>query len=176
MDSLPPIYIQSICTDIEKESSYKLISTPNVVILADVLEHTRDPINCLKSLLHHLEPGTRVVLSVPNVAHFYVRMMLLAGKFNYTDRGILDRTHLRFFTYSTLHQLCEQCFVRVNQVDSTPVPLPLIYPIFKEGEYLYFLHKLNAGVAMLIKRFFAYQFICYGTWLGKKQELHSNHL
>jgi 2-polyprenyl-3-methyl-5-hydroxy-6-metoxy-1,4-benzoquinol methylase len=71
------------------------------VVLADVLEHLPDPVRVLRSVHSLLNPGARIVVSVPNVAHVSVRAQLLFGRFRYSARGILDRTHLRFFTQRT---------------------------------------------------------------------------
>jgi 2-polyprenyl-3-methyl-5-hydroxy-6-metoxy-1,4-benzoquinol methylase len=69
----------------------------DVVLLLDVLEHLRDPGNVLKRAAQLLAPGGQIIASIPNVTHGAVRLSLLRGKFTYTDAGLLDRTHLRFF-------------------------------------------------------------------------------
>ena len=73
----------------------------DVIVFADVLEHLRDPERVLRSLAPFLARGGRVLASIPNVAHWSIRWRLLAGRWQYQDRGILDRTHLRFFTRET---------------------------------------------------------------------------
>ena len=73
-----------------------------LVVCADVLEHTPDPVSVLKRLREAATTEMRRSSSrVPNVAHLAVRMMLLFGYFPKMDRGILDRTHLQFFTKDT---------------------------------------------------------------------------
>lgn len=79
----------------------------DVIVAADVLEHTRDPLRILTSLREFLTPDGFFVISVPNVAHGSVRLALLAGRFEYRDIGLMDRTHLRFFTRETLEQLLD---------------------------------------------------------------------
>ena len=79
-------------------------ATFDVIVAADVLEHLRDPSSCLQACLDHLAPGGEVVLSIPNVAHVDVRLALLRGEFEYQSWGLLDGTHLRFFTRRTLGQ------------------------------------------------------------------------
>lgn len=75
-----------------------------VVVLADVVEHVRDPHAVLVALRERvLSPGGRIVLSVPNVAHGSVRLGLLLGAFERDEQGILDRTHLHFWTRDTFH-------------------------------------------------------------------------
>ncbi len=79
--------------------------TFDVVLYGDVLEHLLDPEEVLRKTTRVLAPGGYVVASIPNVAHASVRLTLLHGNFRYTDVGLLDRTHLRFFTRETVAQL-----------------------------------------------------------------------
>jgi 2-polyprenyl-3-methyl-5-hydroxy-6-metoxy-1,4-benzoquinol methylase len=73
------------------------------ILFADVLEHLPNPGEMLLIARKGLAPGGTIVASVPNVAHFFVRMKLLCGRFDYRDCGIMDATHLRWFTSKTLH-------------------------------------------------------------------------
>ena len=66
-----------------------------------MLEHTPDPVAVLKQLREAATDDATFIISVPNVAHLAVRLMLLFGKFPKMERGILDRTHLQFFTKDT---------------------------------------------------------------------------
>lgn len=77
----------------------------DVVVFADVLEHLTDPLAVLRQAPSLLAPGGSVVVSIPNVAHGAVRLALLAGRFEYRDVGLLDETHLRFFTRSSVEEL-----------------------------------------------------------------------
>jgi methionine biosynthesis protein MetW len=78
----------------------------DVVVLADVLEHVAAPGEFLGLAIAALKPGGLILLSVPNVAHWTVRLNLLRGRFDYTETGILDATHLRWFTEKTIRALC----------------------------------------------------------------------
>lgn len=141
------------------------LPTPQAVILADILEHLPDPETVLQDLLRqYAKPGTPVIISLPNVAHLYVRLSLLLGKFDYSDRGILDRTHLRFFTLKTARQLCLNCNIRIQSVSVTPVPLPLVHPAFGEGRWLFPIHQLSASLASMFKGLLAFQFIFRGVY------------
>lgn len=73
----------------------------DVIVFADVIEHLREPDDALRRLVAYLGPDGRVLASIPNIAHWSIRWRLLAGRWDYQDRGILDRTHLRFFTRRT---------------------------------------------------------------------------
>ncbi len=75
------------------------------VLAADVLEHVVDADAFLESVLRHLSPGGHLVLSVPNVAYVTLRTSLARGRFDYTDTGLLDRTHVRFYTKRSLGAL-----------------------------------------------------------------------
>jgi methionine biosynthesis protein MetW len=77
----------------------------DVVVLADVLEHLVDPIELLEQIKSALVPGGRVLASIPNVAHWSIRLRLLAGKFDYKPMGIMDATHLRWFTRRAVRRL-----------------------------------------------------------------------
>lgn len=74
----------------------------DVLIFADVLEHLRNPVDVLQRSLPLLKPSGSVVISIPNISHSAVSLALLEGRFEYRDLGLLDSTHLRFFTRSTL--------------------------------------------------------------------------
>lgn len=70
----------------------------DIVLFADVLEHLTDPAHILEQVKSALAPNGRVLASIPNVAHWSVRLRLLAGVFEYQPTGIMDATHLRWFT------------------------------------------------------------------------------
>lgn len=72
------------------------------VILADVLEHLVDPWSFLERLRGVLAPGAMVIASIPNIANLWLLDELAAGRFDYAADGLLDRTHLRFFTRATI--------------------------------------------------------------------------
>ncbi len=78
---------------------------PDCVIFADVLEHLEDPWGVLRSWSGRLAPGGCILASIPNVAHHTVVRGLVKGRFDYADAGILDRTHLRFFTRASIYEL-----------------------------------------------------------------------
>jgi GT2 family glycosyltransferase len=74
-------------------------------ICGDVLEHLKDPQAFLARLRKHLTPDAVLVANVPNVAHWSIIVQLLQGRFTYDDNGLLDRTHLRFFTPESLKDM-----------------------------------------------------------------------
>jgi 2-polyprenyl-3-methyl-5-hydroxy-6-metoxy-1,4-benzoquinol methylase len=87
----------------------------DVVLLGDVLEHLVDPGDLLARCGDLLKGGGYVVASIPNVAHGSVRLALLAGRFPYTEWGLLDRTHLRFFDKESLETLFDQAGYAIRE-------------------------------------------------------------
>jgi len=158
-------YHSSEQMDIEQPPFPAFPHPPDILVLADVLEHTRDPETCLRNLLEtYLHSGGWIIVSVPNIANVFIRWSLLWGRFDYTERGILDRTHLRFFTLKSILKLLQSIHLNVVQVAATPIPLPLVNSIFEEGHLLWFLHQTNALAARWFPTFFGYQFILYGSY------------
>jgi 2-polyprenyl-3-methyl-5-hydroxy-6-metoxy-1,4-benzoquinol methylase len=95
----------------------------DVVLCGDVIEHLRDPGAALARLRPFLKPSGTLVVSTPNIANWAMRLSLLAGRWRYTDRGFLDRTHTHLFTRRTLVETIDQAGYRVERVDfSVPVP------------------------------------------------------
>jgi 2-polyprenyl-3-methyl-5-hydroxy-6-metoxy-1,4-benzoquinol methylase len=87
-------------------------------VVADVLEHLRDPWGALTDLVAVLRPGGWVVASVPNVRVFTVLLPLVRkGRFEYKEAGVLDRTHLRFFTRSSAIALVEGSGLAVESIE-----------------------------------------------------------
>lgn len=107
------------------------------VILADVLEHLVDPWSVLRALKSRLSPAGVVVASVPNVRHYHVWAPLaLYGRWDYSEWGLLDSTHLRFFTRSTLSEMFRWAGydMHVNGAN------------YQAGRYLLALNKLTCGL------------------------------
>jgi 2-polyprenyl-3-methyl-5-hydroxy-6-metoxy-1,4-benzoquinol methylase len=80
----------------------------DVIVAADVLEHLKNPLSLLHLLRPFLEADGYFVISVPNVAHGSVRLALLTGHFDYREVGLLDSTHLRFFTRESFERLLDE--------------------------------------------------------------------
>jgi O-antigen biosynthesis protein len=95
----------------------------DVVVLGDVLEHLRDPLGSLRQAARKLKPSGSVVTSLPNVAHGDVRIGLMQGQFRYRTTGLLDRTHLRFFTLESIRDLLTQAGLVVVDTRRAIVPL-----------------------------------------------------
>jgi 2-polyprenyl-3-methyl-5-hydroxy-6-metoxy-1,4-benzoquinol methylase len=131
----------------------------DLIICGDVLEHLKDPARVLRGLRSLLKPEGKMIISVPNIAHAWIRFQVLLGRFEYTDRGILDRTHLHFYTRSSFRRFLQQEGMEVEKLISAPVPLPLVVPRRLQGKVFNFTHSLNAITARMWSTLFAYQFI-----------------
>jgi 2-polyprenyl-3-methyl-5-hydroxy-6-metoxy-1,4-benzoquinol methylase len=91
----------------------------DVVIFGDVLEHLRDPLAVLRKARPLLARGGSVVVSIPNVAHAAVRLALLKGRWEYRSLGLLDDTHLRFFTRESLREMLYKAGLSLVEVRRT---------------------------------------------------------
>lgn len=85
------------------------------IIFADVLEHIYDPWKALKSASELLNTNGSIWISIPNVAHNSVLIDLLNNKFTYNEVGLLDNTHIRFFTYNSLKHMIDKCGLVINR-------------------------------------------------------------
>lgn len=92
----------------------------DVIIFSDVLEHLAAPADMLRLAAGALAPGGFIMASVPNVAHWTVRLKLLIGRFDYKPAGIMDATHLRWFTRKTFRKLFESQGFRVLAFEPAP--------------------------------------------------------
>jgi len=100
--------------DVEKDAFDKLAGVFDVITFGDVLEHLVTPGEVLRKSRDYLGPDGYVLISLPNVAHYRVRLALLQGRFDYEEQGILDRTHLRFFTLRNARRMIEDAGFEVQ--------------------------------------------------------------
>ena len=143
----------------------------DVLVCADVLEHVPDSEALLPRLLRtYLRANGMAIVSLPNVAHWFVRASLMLGRWEYADKGILDRTHLRFFTGSSAERLLAGAGLRVTLRQSTPLPLPVVNPAFARGRPLYPLHALSARLTTLYPALLAYQYVFSGEWSSEGEQ------
>jgi cyclopropane fatty-acyl-phospholipid synthase-like methyltransferase len=95
--------------DIEQDESRSTLGQFDLILLLDVLEHLRDPWTTLRSLVaNNLTKGGTVITSIPNARNHALLVQLLRGDFKYMESGVLDKTHLRFFTKKSMHRLIEE--------------------------------------------------------------------
>jgi len=129
------------------------------ILLLDILEHLRSPERILKECHGFLKPGGAVLVSVPNVANIVIRLQLLFGRFEYAERGILDRTHVRFFTRKTARRLLRDNGYRIAEERSTVIPIDLALDIASGGRLHAFLNRCLIWITWMFPSLFAYQFV-----------------
>jgi 2-polyprenyl-3-methyl-5-hydroxy-6-metoxy-1,4-benzoquinol methylase len=104
----------------------------DVIIFADVLEHLAWPIGVLRGYLDLLKEGGSVIVSLPNVGLWSVRLNLLLGRFRYEETGVLDRTHLRFFTRRSAREMIEEAGLKVVRRTYNPGLVRPFVPLAKK--------------------------------------------
>jgi 2-polyprenyl-3-methyl-5-hydroxy-6-metoxy-1,4-benzoquinol methylase len=104
----------------------------DVIIFADVLEHLAWPIGVMRGYLDLLKEGGTVIVSLPNVGLWSVRLNLLAGRFRYQETGVLDHTHLRFFTRRTAREMIEQAGLKIVRRTYNPGLVRPFVPLAKK--------------------------------------------
>lgn len=150
-----------VIADLERIA--KLPPNCDAILLADVIEHLRDPAALLQLVRASLNPGGRVFISVPNIANLTIRIGLLFGFFIYRDRGILDSTHLRFYTMQSLRKEVEDAGFQIVELSGSAVPIRLIFgnyvplPLIRLGE------AILSPLTQLWKALLAYQLIIVAT-------------
>ncbi len=128
------------------------------ILFADVLEHLRDPTEVLRRVLPCLTSSGEIIISLPNVANLFIRLQLMFGRFEYAERGILDKTHLRFFTLDTMRQMIHDASCRILELQPTSVPLQLAVP-WTDSRVFEPLHELHFLAVRFWKTLLAYQFV-----------------
>jgi len=137
----------------------ELPSNVDAIVLADVLEHLRDPGRVLKLVRSALKDDGHAFISVPNIANITIRFGLLAGIFEYRERGILDETHVRFYTQASFLREVENAGFRILTTRGTSMPIRLKLegivpnPILRIGE------RVLSWITPLWRALFAYQIV-----------------
>ncbi len=142
--------------DFEENPIPEPLEQGDVVLILDVIEHLNSPENFLKIIYETTEANQSIkfVLTTGNVAFILVRLMLLMGQFNYGKRGILDMTHTRLFTFSSIRRLLEQYGYEITQERGIPVPFPAA---LGQNRLSRILLKLNQWAIGVSKGIFSYQ-------------------
>ena len=148
--------------DIEKLDLKEVLGDKkfDVILLGDSLEHTKNPLQVLKKIKDFIRDNGSIVCSIPNISYIITRLKLLDGDFDYTDVGLLDKTHLRFFNLSSILELLEEAgyslielkkvkeeFYLAHRIDVKQwvIPQELIDSILKDPESTTFQYILKAN-------------------------------
>ncbi len=120
IDQATKVLDETYCLNIEKDNLPFVKNSFDIIICVDILEHLFNPRKTLKKLKHYLKNDGYFVLSIPNIANIEIRLNLLLGKFNYQRTGILDNTHIKFFTQKTAKGLVQSAGLKILKIDYTP--------------------------------------------------------
>jgi 2-polyprenyl-3-methyl-5-hydroxy-6-metoxy-1,4-benzoquinol methylase len=129
------------------------------VLFMDILEHLQDPGKLLRQCRPLVAPKGIAVISVPNIANITVRAMLLLGKFEYADRGIMDRTHLHFYTHKTARRMVEENGYRVLDIKATVMPVELALGLRDENPLMKAINRILGVLTRMMPGLFGYQII-----------------
>ncbi len=132
----------------------------DVVLAADVLEHVRSPQDLISEVRANLTDDGVAVFCVPNVAQWYPRLRTLVGIFDYDQRGILDTTHIRFFTRRSLLKLIRRAGLRPTRIESVGLPFDALGVTGPKSRWLRLLDHFLVAVWPTM---FAYQFVVEAT-------------
>ena len=143
----------------------------DVVIFSDVLEHLKDPAHALQLVKPYLNADALLIASIPNVANIEVRLKLLMGKFDYERKGILDNTHLRFFTHRTAKDLIVNAGYQIKEVEYTwNWTFPRVFQtLFSLCEW-----EIRNKMTHRWPGLFAFQFVIYAAYTKETLEIEQN--
>lgn len=155
-------FAQEVIVANAEELNYRLGSGGlyDIILAADILEHLANPEFVLSKLKAAVKRDGLLVISLPNVANFYVRLNLLLGRFPYHTKGLLDQTHLRFYTLGSMRKLAVKTGWVVEQVQVTSIPIAIVFPFLRKNGFSWLLRLLN-GLTRLFRGALAYQGILY---------------
>jgi len=129
------------------------------VVIADVIEHLKNREQLLRSARRHLKPDGRLLISTPNIAIWFYRLSLLAGRFEYGPRGILDETHVHLFTQSTFRREVEKGGFRILESRTTSLPFEILFESTGQSRLVAGLSELYHLLTRIYPKMFAYQFV-----------------
>ena len=133
------------------------VSQYDQIFMLDIIEHLRDPVDFMEKL--RAATGYKrpeIVLTTANIGFFVTRIMLFFGHFNYGRKGILDRTHTRLFTFSSLRELLDETGYKVTEVKGIPAPYPVALGDHWASRAMV---ELNKALIFLGKGLFSYQIL-----------------
>ncbi len=140
--------------DVECKKNWPKIHC-DVILLLDIVEHLDNPEGFMENIFQHIKgTHTRIIVTTPNIAFVTMRIMLLLGFFQYGNHGILDRTHKRLFTFSSLRSLMEQSGFVIEMQKGIPAPFPLA---FGDNSISRHLLTINKWLITLSKGLFSFQ-------------------
>lgn len=129
------------------------------IILADVVEHLRNAKGLMQYIKKFLKEDGKIIVSVPNIAIFIYRLSLMLGRFNYSEKGTLDETHVRFYTKFSITQLLERSGYTVHANYSTSLPFEVLFESSGKSKLIKLIDNIYYFFAKHWQKMFAYQFV-----------------
>jgi glycosyltransferase involved in cell wall biosynthesis len=143
-------------TDLNANPFPRPLDDVQVILILDVIEHLSSPEKFCDELRRRAQSNlaVKIIISTGNIGFCVTRLMLFLGQFNYNKRGILDLTHTRLFTFSSLRRLLKEQGFAIEQEQGIPAPVPLVV---QSPGWQKFLMGLQAVLIKLSRGLFAYQ-------------------
>ena len=145
--------------NLEQYQDLKIEKKYDYIILADVIEHLRNAGGLLQYISKFLKEDGQVIISVPNIAIWVYRLSLMLGKFDYTEKGTLDETHVRFYTKKSILNLMAKTQYQVQNFIPTSLPFEVVLKSLRGSFILNAIEAIYFIFASLWQRMFAYQFV-----------------
>jgi SAM-dependent methyltransferase len=151
LEKATPFLHRAICGNVESEDTWAEIEKEqyDVVLYMHILEHLVDPETVLARTKKVLKPGGRVIVCLPNVSNWENRWEMFRGDFHYTEVGVMDKTHLRFYNYFTAQDMIQRCGFNIDEYCGNSWPIRFrIFPdkpglSFVNDYYNRVVHKLT---------------------------------
>ena len=173
IDSLPSVFVDSrikhyIEWDIENLEHVALNEKFDYVLWADVLEHIKNHKRSLMASKKFLKDEGLMIVSTANIAIWFYRLSLALGRFNYGERGILDRTHVVLYTKNSFEAELMDAGLKIVDLKFTPIPFELVFESVKNRKVIHWLNNFYYHFVRLFPSLFAYQFLAI---VEKKDEI-----
>ena len=145
--------------DLEEPCELPVGRVFDYVVVADVIEHVKNRTQLIRSARRYLKEGGRLIISTGNIALWFYRLSLLAGRFEYGPRGILDRTHVHLYTRDTFRREVERAGFHVLDEKVTSLPFEVVFESTGRSVWVQRLTGFYHWMARVWPEMFAYQFI-----------------
>jgi 2-polyprenyl-3-methyl-5-hydroxy-6-metoxy-1,4-benzoquinol methylase len=145
--------------DLERPEALNFKREFDFVILADIVEHLRNPDVLLTKVASFLKVDGKLIVSVPNIAIWFYRLSLLLGRFNYGPKGILDHTHVKLYTLDSIKQLLLRSGYIVKEERFTNLPFEVVFESSGKSGFIRGIDWFYGTLVKIWPRMFAYQII-----------------
>lgn len=155
LEKAKPYLSKWILGDIETDEVWEIAAEQkyDIVLYMHILEHLVNPEKVLQKTKELLNPGGKVIICLPNISNWANRSEILKGNFRYTETGVMDKTHLRFYNYYTSKEMIEKCGFKVEEYSG--VSWKVVFHPFPEFRGI---NRLNVIYNRLIHKFFSPNF------------------